>query len=240
MGGGTEGTCPHILLDTTHPRALTTVAEPPHTHHTRCQPQGTGRMRGVAVPPPRGQGTVPKVGLRSHQECDRSGNERLEGRELEEFCRRLLRRPELEELFGRYSGEDHVLSAEELRDFLRDQGEDASLHQARAVIRTYELNEKGMAEDGQLRSWVVVGWRDGSGRSQGRSWMAWGWGSAWWCHPHVVLQGLGECPHVPSLGWHLVSAVQHVALLVPVGCGTVGTGDMRVGMDSRWTFMSPG
>ncbi|NWW94873.1 PLCD3 phosphodiesterase, partial [Rhynochetos jubatus] len=81
------------------------------------------------------------------KECDRSGDERLEGRELEEFCRRLLRRPELEELFGRYSGEDHVLSAEELRDFLRDQGEDASLRQARAVIRAYELNEKARQQD---------------------------------------------------------------------------------------------
>uniref|UniRef100_U3K451 Phosphoinositide phospholipase C n=1 Tax=Ficedula albicollis TaxID=59894 RepID=U3K451_FICAL len=82
------------------------------------------------------------------KECDRSGNERLEGRELEEFCRRLLRRPELEELFGRYSGEDRLLSAEELQDFLRDQGEDSSLRQARAIIRTYELNEKGGARGG--------------------------------------------------------------------------------------------
>ncbi|XP_074892270.1 1-phosphatidylinositol 4,5-bisphosphate phosphodiesterase delta-3 [Buteo buteo] len=81
------------------------------------------------------------------KECDHSGDERLEGREVEEFCRRLLRRPELEELFGRYSGEDRVLSAEELRDFLRDQGEDASLRQARAVIRAYELNEKARQQD---------------------------------------------------------------------------------------------
>ncbi|NXS55691.1 PLCD3 phosphodiesterase, partial [Brachypteracias leptosomus] len=81
------------------------------------------------------------------KECDHSGNERLEGRELEEFCRRLLRRPELEELFGSYSGEDLVLSAEELRDFLRDQGEDSSLRQARAIIRTYELNEKARQQD---------------------------------------------------------------------------------------------
>lgn len=117
-----------------------------------------------------GQGTVPKVG--SPQECDRSGDERLEGRELEEFCRRLLRRPELEELFGRYSGEDHVLSAEELRDFLRDQGEDASLRQARAVIHTHELNDMGGDEDGQLGPWV--GWWNGG---------CWGggcWGGGWW------------------------------------------------------------
>ncbi|XP_036254735.1 1-phosphatidylinositol 4,5-bisphosphate phosphodiesterase delta-3 [Molothrus ater] len=81
------------------------------------------------------------------KECDHSGNERLEGRELEEFCRRLLRRPELEELFGRYSGEDRVLSAEELQDFLRDQGEESSLRQARAIIRTHELNDKAKQQD---------------------------------------------------------------------------------------------
>ncbi|NWR81969.1 PLCD3 phosphodiesterase, partial [Centropus unirufus] len=81
------------------------------------------------------------------QECDRSGNGRLEGRELEEFCRRLLRRPELEEIFKRYSGEDQVLSAEELQDFLREQGEDASLRQALAIIRTFELNEKARQQD---------------------------------------------------------------------------------------------
>ncbi|XP_067168311.1 1-phosphatidylinositol 4,5-bisphosphate phosphodiesterase delta-3 isoform X2 [Apteryx mantelli] len=81
------------------------------------------------------------------KECDRSGDERLEEREVEEFCRRLLRRPELEEIFGRYSGEDCVLSAEELREFLRDQGEEASPRQARAIIHAYELNEKAKQQD---------------------------------------------------------------------------------------------
>ncbi|NXA56026.1 PLCD3 phosphodiesterase, partial [Nothocercus julius] len=81
------------------------------------------------------------------KECDRSGDGRLEERELEEFCRRLLRRPELEELFRRYSGEDCVLSAEELRDFLRDQGEEATLRRARAVIHAYELSEKAKQQD---------------------------------------------------------------------------------------------
>ncbi|NXC41313.1 PLCD3 phosphodiesterase, partial [Penelope pileata] len=81
------------------------------------------------------------------KECDRSGDGRLEGRELEEFCRRLLRRPELEELFGRYAGEDCVLSAEELREFLRDQGEEDSLRQARAIIRAHELNEQARQQE---------------------------------------------------------------------------------------------
>uniref|UniRef100_A0A803Y149 Phosphoinositide phospholipase C n=1 Tax=Meleagris gallopavo TaxID=9103 RepID=A0A803Y149_MELGA len=76
------------------------------------------------------------------KECDHSGDGRLEDQELEDFCRRLLRRPELEELFGHYSGEDCVLSAEELRDFLQDQGEEGTLHQACAIICAHELNEK--------------------------------------------------------------------------------------------------
>ncbi|XP_003786299.1 1-phosphatidylinositol 4,5-bisphosphate phosphodiesterase delta-3 [Otolemur garnettii] len=74
--------------------------------------------------------------------CDRSNNERLEGAEIEEFLRQLLKRPELEEIFHRYSGEDRVLSAPELLEFLEDQGEDgATLGRAQQLIQTYELNE---------------------------------------------------------------------------------------------------
>jgi len=81
----------------------------------------------------------------------------LEDRELEDFCRRLLRRPELEELFGRYSGEDCVLSAEELRDFLQDQGEEGTLQQACAIICAHELNEKGRDGDVPTGGWVAEG-----------------------------------------------------------------------------------
>ncbi|XP_062936945.1 1-phosphatidylinositol 4,5-bisphosphate phosphodiesterase delta-3 isoform X2 [Cynocephalus volans] len=79
---------------------------------------------------------------RLFKECDHSNNERLEGAEIEEFLRRLLKRPELEGIFHRYSGEDRVLSAPELLEFLEDQGEDgATLAHARQLIQTYELNE---------------------------------------------------------------------------------------------------
>ncbi|XP_036195395.1 1-phosphatidylinositol 4,5-bisphosphate phosphodiesterase delta-3 isoform X6 [Myotis myotis] len=79
---------------------------------------------------------------RLFKECDHSDNERLEGTEIEEFLRRLLKRPELEEIFRRYSGEDRVLSAPELLEFLEDQGEDgATLAHAQQLIQTYELNE---------------------------------------------------------------------------------------------------
>ncbi|XP_025219659.1 1-phosphatidylinositol 4,5-bisphosphate phosphodiesterase delta-3 isoform X2 [Theropithecus gelada] len=76
------------------------------------------------------------------KECDHSNNDRLEGAEIEEFLRRLLKRPELEEIFHQYSGEDHVLSAPELLEFLEDQGEEgATLAHAQQLIQTYELNE---------------------------------------------------------------------------------------------------
>ncbi|XP_036051205.1 1-phosphatidylinositol 4,5-bisphosphate phosphodiesterase delta-3 [Onychomys torridus] len=79
---------------------------------------------------------------RLFKECDHSNNERLEGAEIEAFLRRLLKRPELEAIFHRYSGEDHVLSASELLEFLQDQGEDsATLACAQQLIETYELNE---------------------------------------------------------------------------------------------------
>ncbi|XP_039187319.1 1-phosphatidylinositol 4,5-bisphosphate phosphodiesterase delta-3 isoform X3 [Crotalus tigris] len=76
------------------------------------------------------------------KECDKSNNDRLEECEIEEFCTRLMKRPELEDIFHQYSGEDCVLSAEELQEFLHDQGEETSLQQAHHIIQTYELNEK--------------------------------------------------------------------------------------------------
>uniref|UniRef100_A0A4W5KF80 Phosphoinositide phospholipase C n=1 Tax=Hucho hucho TaxID=62062 RepID=A0A4W5KF80_9TELE len=51
-----------------------------------------------------------------------------------------MRRPELDAVFRHYSGNGCVLSIAELRDFLGDQGEDASLIHAQSLIRTYELN----------------------------------------------------------------------------------------------------
>ncbi|XP_056258211.1 1-phosphatidylinositol 4,5-bisphosphate phosphodiesterase delta-3-A [Seriola aureovittata] len=73
--------------------------------------------------------------------CDRSGDGRLDHIEIEEFCRELLRRPELDAVFRHYSSNGCVLSTAELRDFLGDQGEDASLNHAQSLIHTYELND---------------------------------------------------------------------------------------------------
>lgn len=77
------------------------------------------------------------------QRCDRSGDGRLDHIEIEEFCRELMRRPELDAVFRHYSSNGCVLSTAELRDFLGDQGEDASLNHAQSLILTYELNDWG-------------------------------------------------------------------------------------------------
>ncbi|KAG7244362.1 hypothetical protein INR49_003705 [Caranx melampygus] len=60
------------------------------------------------------------------QKCDRSADGRLDHGEIEVFCRELLRRPELDAVFIRYSANGCVLSTVDLREFLKDQGEDAS------------------------------------------------------------------------------------------------------------------
>ncbi|KAM6898743.1 1-phosphatidylinositol 4,5-bisphosphate phosphodiesterase delta-3-A [Lycodopsis pacificus] len=75
------------------------------------------------------------------QKCDQSADGRLDHGEIEVFCRELLRRPDLDTVFIRYSANDCVLSTVDLRDFLKDQGEDASLIHAQSLILTYELNE---------------------------------------------------------------------------------------------------
>lgn len=91
------------------------------------------------------------------QKCDRSADGRLDHGEIEVFCRELLRRPELDAVFIRYSANGCVLSTVDLRDFLKDQGEDSSLIHAQSLILTYELNEWGM-----IFSWCKTksGWLD--------------------------------------------------------------------------------
>ena len=51
-------------------------------------------------------------------------------------------------MFTRYSANDCVLSTVDLRDFLRDQGEDDSLVHAQSLILSYELNEWGTSTPG--------------------------------------------------------------------------------------------
>ncbi|XP_070963048.1 1-phosphatidylinositol 4,5-bisphosphate phosphodiesterase delta-3-A isoform X1 [Oncorhynchus clarkii lewisi] len=75
------------------------------------------------------------------KKCDRSCDGRLDHGEIEVFCRELLRRPDLDAVFSRYSANGCVLSTVDLKDFLKDQGEDSSLIHAQSLILTYELNE---------------------------------------------------------------------------------------------------
>ncbi|GAA6110030.1 1-phosphatidylinositol 4,5-bisphosphate phosphodiesterase delta-3-A [Tachysurus ichikawai] len=75
------------------------------------------------------------------KKCDRSHDNRLDPAEIEEFCRELMRRPELDSVFRHYSSNGFVLSTLELRDFLGDQGEGATLGHAQKLIKTYEFND---------------------------------------------------------------------------------------------------
>lgn len=84
------------------------------------------------------------------QRCDKSRDGRLDHAEIEEFCRELLRRPELDAIFRHYSGNGSRLSTAELRDFLGDQGEDASLKHAQTLILTYEHNDRGRSQNRSL------------------------------------------------------------------------------------------
>ncbi|XP_058261403.1 1-phosphatidylinositol 4,5-bisphosphate phosphodiesterase delta-3-A isoform X2 [Hemibagrus wyckioides] len=79
--------------------------------------------------------------LRLFKKCDRSVDNRLDHSEIELFCRELLRRPELDAVFREYSSNGRVLSTVDLREFLKDQGEDNTLVHAQSLILTYELNE---------------------------------------------------------------------------------------------------
>ncbi|XP_038151775.1 1-phosphatidylinositol 4,5-bisphosphate phosphodiesterase delta-3-A [Cyprinodon tularosa] len=73
--------------------------------------------------------------------CDKSCDGRLDHNEIEEFFRELMRRPELDAVFRHYSSSGSVLTMAELRDFLGDQGEDASLNRARNLILAYEFDD---------------------------------------------------------------------------------------------------
>lgn len=57
-----------------------------------------------------------------------------------------MRRPELDAVFRHYSSNGSVLSTAELRDFLGDQREDASLEKARNLILTYEFSARAQKQ----------------------------------------------------------------------------------------------
>ncbi|XP_059811799.1 1-phosphatidylinositol 4,5-bisphosphate phosphodiesterase delta-3-like isoform X2 [Hypanus sabinus] len=75
------------------------------------------------------------------KQCDRSKTNKLEENEIEDFCKFLMQRPELEQIFNHYSGEDQILTAEEVKKFLKEQKEIATDENAATIIQTFELND---------------------------------------------------------------------------------------------------
>ncbi|GCC16958.1 hypothetical protein chiPu_0020447 [Chiloscyllium punctatum] len=81
------------------------------------------------------------------KQCDKSNTNKLEEHEIEEFCKFLMQRPELEEIFNYYSGEDQILTITEIKNFLKEQKEIATDENANAIIHKYELNETASSPD---------------------------------------------------------------------------------------------
>ncbi|XP_078063008.1 1-phosphatidylinositol 4,5-bisphosphate phosphodiesterase delta-3-like, partial [Mustelus asterias] len=75
------------------------------------------------------------------KQCDKSKTNKLEEHEIEEFCKFLMQRPELEEIFNYYSGEDQILTVSEMKNFLKEQNEIATDENVVTIIHKYELNE---------------------------------------------------------------------------------------------------
>ncbi|XP_069761360.1 1-phosphatidylinositol 4,5-bisphosphate phosphodiesterase delta-3-like isoform X2 [Narcine bancroftii] len=75
------------------------------------------------------------------KQCDRSKTNKLEESEIEEFCRFLMQRPELEQIFNYYSGEEQILTVRKLRRFLNSQKETSTDENAMRIIQKFELNE---------------------------------------------------------------------------------------------------
>ncbi|XP_078385995.1 1-phosphatidylinositol 4,5-bisphosphate phosphodiesterase delta-3-like [Cetorhinus maximus] len=75
------------------------------------------------------------------KQCDKSKTNKLEEQEIEEFCKFLMQRPELEEIFNYYSGEDQILTVSEMKNFLKEQNEIATDENVVTIIHKFELNE---------------------------------------------------------------------------------------------------
>ncbi|XP_072343019.1 1-phosphatidylinositol 4,5-bisphosphate phosphodiesterase delta-3-like [Scyliorhinus torazame] len=75
------------------------------------------------------------------QQCDKSKTNKLEEHEIEEFCNLLMQRPELEEIFQRFSGKEHWLTVDEVESFLKEQKEMATKEICLYVMQKYGLND---------------------------------------------------------------------------------------------------
>ncbi|XP_067869214.1 1-phosphatidylinositol 4,5-bisphosphate phosphodiesterase delta-3-like isoform X2 [Heterodontus francisci] len=82
------------------------------------------------------------------QQCDKSKTNKLEEHEIEEFCKLLMQRPELEEIFQRFLGKEQWLTVDEMENFLKEQKEMVTKENCLSIIQKYVLNDN--AKQNQL------------------------------------------------------------------------------------------
>lgn len=77
------------------------------------------------------------------QQCDKSQTDTLEDDEIEEFYKILTKREEIDQIFSKHSGEEGIMTLDNLAKFLREEQreEDAGPELARTLIEKYEPNE---------------------------------------------------------------------------------------------------
>ncbi|XP_067825229.1 1-phosphatidylinositol 4,5-bisphosphate phosphodiesterase delta-3-like [Heptranchias perlo] len=75
------------------------------------------------------------------QQCDKSKTNKLEEHEIEEFCKLLMQRPELEKIFERFSGENQWLTVGEMENFLKEQKEMITKESSLSILQKYGLND---------------------------------------------------------------------------------------------------
>ncbi|XP_051894869.1 1-phosphatidylinositol 4,5-bisphosphate phosphodiesterase delta-3-like isoform X2 [Pristis pectinata] len=77
------------------------------------------------------------------QQCDKSKTNKLEEHEIEEFCKLLMQRPELEQIFQHFSGKEQRLTIDGLELFLKEQKEMVTKENCLNVMQKYGLHDNG-------------------------------------------------------------------------------------------------
>ncbi|XP_059811761.1 1-phosphatidylinositol 4,5-bisphosphate phosphodiesterase delta-3-like [Hypanus sabinus] len=77
------------------------------------------------------------------QQCDKSKTSKLEEHEIEEFCKLLMQRPELEQIFQHFSGKEERLSIDGLELFLEEQKETVTKENCLNIIQKYRVYDNG-------------------------------------------------------------------------------------------------
>ncbi|XP_032891061.1 1-phosphatidylinositol 4,5-bisphosphate phosphodiesterase delta-3 [Amblyraja radiata] len=82
------------------------------------------------------------------QQCDKSKTNKLEEHEIEEFCKLLMQRPELEQIFHQFSGQGQTLTTDELQHFLKEQKEMVTEENCLNIMQKYGLYDNGKLNQG--------------------------------------------------------------------------------------------